>query len=80
MVAIAESFDPSFNVYKPLFGPRLIVPTSFYKEAFTVMTQQEDQSKAEKKRAKLRQSAGSSRKSGPPLFDVESQDGAFIHY
>ena len=48
MVAIAESFDPSFNVYKPLCGPRLIVPTSFYKGAFIVMTQQEDQAKAEK--------------------------------
>ena len=48
MIAIAESFDPSFNVDKPLCGPHLIVPTSFYKEAFIVMTQQEDQAKAEK--------------------------------
>ena len=48
MVAIAESFDPSLNVYEPLCGPRLIVPKSFYKETFIVMTQQEDQSKAEK--------------------------------
>ena len=79
MVAIAESFDPSFNVYKPLCGPRLIVPTSFYKEAFTVMTQQEDQSKAEKSVLSSVRMLGVSRKSGPPLFDVESQDGAFIH-
>ena len=48
MVAIAESFHPCFNVYKPLCGLRLIVPTSFYEEAFIVMTQQEDQAKAEK--------------------------------
>ena len=81
MVAIAESFDPSLNVYKPLCGPRLIVPTSFYKEAFIVMTQQEDQSKAEKSVLSCQKNAvGVHVRADPPLFDVESQDGAFIRY
>ena len=72
MVAIAESFDPSLNVYKPLCEPRLIVPTSFYKETFIVMTQQEDQSKAEKSVLSSKHAHGVSCKSGPPFFDEES--------
>ena len=43
------------------------------------MTQQEDQSKAEQSVLSSARVLGVSRKSGRPLFDVESQDGAFIH-